>query len=164
MRQPYGLWSVLRRLFPGVRILCCTCHRTQALRRKIQEMGFQVPYTSDDTTYNFLKKVMALLFLPPNEILCAFERIRCTVTSQPLIQFPDYVADTCVYGSFCFPEDWSIYMKAVQTNDIEGWHNRINCKVNGKSQLPFYLLIGLLHQKARSTAIHIRLVSEKKLK
>ena len=160
-----ALWSVLRRLFPGVRILGCAFHWTQALWRKIQEMGLQVPYTSDDATHKFLRKVMALPFLPPNEIPSAFERLRRSVSSQPLLQFLQYVADTWVYGSFWSPEDWSVYMEAVRTNnDIEGWHNRINRKANGKSQLPFYLLIGLLHQEARLTGIHIRLVSKKKLK
>ncbi|RMX49028.1 hypothetical protein pdam_00018116, partial [Pocillopora damicornis] len=33
-----------------------------------------------------------------------------------------------------------------------------------QSQLPLYLLIDLLHREARLTSLHIRLVSEKKLK
>ena len=55
-------------------------------------------------------------------------------------------------------------MEGVRTNNnIEGWHNRLNRKANGKAQLPFYLMISLLHHEARLTAIQIRLVSEKKL-
>ena len=50
------------------------------------------------------------------------------------------------------------------TFDLKGWHHRINRRAAGKSQLPLYVLIKLLHQEAQLTAIQIRLVSEKKLR
>ena len=46
-------------------------------------------------------------------------------------------------------------------NDIEGWHLGLNRRASGKSQLPLYLLIRLLHREARRTSLQIRLVSEK---
>ena len=56
-------------------------------------------------------------------------------------------------------------MKAILTNnDIEGWHLGLNRRASGKSQLPFYLLVDLLHSEARRTALQIRLVSERKLR
>ena len=56
-------------------------------------------------------------------------------------------------------------MEAVRTNnDTKGWHHALNQRAEGKTQLPLYLLIQLLHQEARLTSLHIRLVTERKLK
>ena len=56
-------------------------------------------------------------------------------------------------------------MMAIRSNnDIEGWHNGLHRRASGKWNMPFYLLIDLLHQEAQLTALQIRLVSEKKLK
>ena len=48
-------------------------------------------------------------------------------------------------------------------NDIDGWHHRLNRKANGKSHLPFYHLVKLLHSEAILTKLQVRLVSEEKL-
>ena len=52
----------------------------------------------------------------------------------------------------------------LTNNDTEGWHHALNRGAEGKTQLPLYLLIQLLHQEARLTSLQIRLVTEKKLK
>ena len=52
----------------------------------------------------------------------------------------------------------------LTNNDTEGWHHFLNRGAEGKTQLPLYLLIQLLHQEARLTSLQIRLVTEKKLK
>ena len=55
-------------------------------------------------------------------------------------------------------------MFSVRTNnDVEGWHHGLRRRANGRSGLPFYLLVNLLHEEARLTAARIRLVSELKL-
>lgn len=59
-----ALWSVLRQVLPGVKIKGCVFHWTQALWRKIQELGLQQPYCNDQGTYIYLRKFMALPFLP----------------------------------------------------------------------------------------------------
>ena len=52
----------------------------------------------------------------------------------------------------------------LTNNDTEGWHHVLNRGAEGKTRLPLYLLIQLLHQEARLTSLQIRLVTEKKLK
>ena len=49
-------------------------------------------------------------------------------------------------------------------NDLEGWHNGLNRRAKGQSQLPLYILIQVLHREATLVSIQIRLVSDKKLK
>ena len=62
------------------------------------------------------------------------------------------------------PKDWSIYGKAVRTNnDVEGWHNALNRRVFGRSHLPLYQLIELLYKEAQLVNLQMRLVSNKKL-
>ena len=56
-------------------------------------------------------------------------------------------------------------MEAVRTNnDLEGWHNRLNRRAKGSSQLPLCIFIKVLHREASLVNMQIRLVSDKKLK
>ena len=107
---------------------------------------------------------MALPFLPEANIVPIFQRLRVQATTPPLQQPVQYVADTWVFTTMWPPSCWSIFMVPVRTNnDIEGWHHSINRRANGKTQIPFYLLVDLLHQEARLVTIQIRFISEGKL-
>jgi len=58
-----------------------------------------------------------------------------------------------------------VYEKPICTNnDVEGWHNALNRRANGKTNLPFYLSTNLLFREASLVSLQIRLISEKKLK
>ena len=108
---------------------------------------------------------MTLPFLPAVKIPRVFERLKAQASSAPLEDFMDYVASQWIFNAFWCPENWSVFKQCVRTNnDIEGRHHRINRCANGKSHIPFYVLVGVLHQEAEITTIHIHLVSEKKLK
>lgn len=48
-------------------------------------------------------------------------------------------------------------------NDIEGWHNALNCRAQGRCSLPFYMLIDMLYTEAKLTLVEIKLVSDGKL-
>ena len=61
--------------------------------------------------------------------------------------------------------NWSVFLEAVRTNnDLEGWHNGLNRRAKGRSQLALYIFIQLLHREATLVNMQIRLVSDKKLK
>lgn len=128
-------------------------------------MGLQSDYTNDRGTYAFIRKVMALPFLPAEEIPGMFAHLKGVAATPKLQQFVQYVGRTWITGTTWPPSSWSIYMKAIRTNnDIEGWHLGLNRRASGKSQLPLYLLVNLLHRESRRTSLQIRLVSEKKLR
>ena len=130
----------------------------------MQDLGLQSAYRHDRGTYSFVRKMMALPFLPEREIQPMFETLHNEV-SGTLLEFADYVSSTWISGSTWKPTDWTCYKQSIRTNnDIEGWHHGLNRRASGRTQLPLYLLIELLHREARLTAIQIRLVSEKKLR
>ena len=64
-----GFWSDMRAVFPGIRIKGRTFHWVQAVFKKIQEVGLPEPYSHDEGTHIFLRKLMALPFVH-HELIC----------------------------------------------------------------------------------------------
>ena len=108
---------------------------------------------------------MALSFLPEEEIPLMFELLSSQPTTVQVHAVVDYISRTWIYGSVWPPSTWSAFNKSVRTsNDIEGWHNRLNKRAAGRSSLRFYLLVSLLHKEAKLASLpNIRVVSERKL-
>ena len=128
-------------------------------------MGLQSAYVNDRGIHAFIRKMMALPFLPAEEIPDAFNRLERKSRNSPVEELASYVKSTWIDNPIWPPSCWSVYMQAVRTNnDVEGWHLGLNRRAAGKTQLPFYLLVKLLHREAKLTSLHIRLVSERKLK
>ena len=92
---------------------------------------------------------MALPFLPAEKIQRRFDRLQRQAATEGLKRFASYVADNWV-TSRTFPlATWSVYMEPIRkNNNLEGWHNGLNRRAKGKSQLPLYLLIQLLHKES----------------
>ena len=60
------------------------------------------------------------------------------------------------------PSCWRVFLQTIRTNnDVEGWHNGLNQCVQGKTQLPLYVLIQFLQDESRPTSLQIRM--ERKL-
>ena len=108
--------------------------------------------------------MLALPFLPETEIHPMLNHLQ-RQAPVPLQTFTEYVSSNWINGTTWSPPDWTVFKKAVRTNnDIEGWHHGLNCRASGRGQLPLYLLIQLLHKEAKLTALQICLVSDRKLK
>ena len=125
-------------------------------------MRLQADYNNDRGTYPFIRKVLALPFLPTKEISATYARLQEIKKLQELMQ---HISRNWITGNTWPPSSWSVFMKSVRTNnDREDWHLGLNRHASGKSQLPLYLLIHLLSYEARRTSVQIRLVSEEKLR
>lgn len=160
-----AIWKALRSVLPTAKLQGCAFHWTQALWRKVQELGLQTAYSGNDTVYRYIRKLMALPFLPHKEIRPMFVRLSVQAETQPLRNLTEYIQEQWIDSTIFSPKDWSVYKQPVRTNnDIEGWHNGLKRRAGGRCRLDFYQLIELLHREARLTSITIKLVSDKKLK
>ena len=123
-------------------------------------------YNSDKETNLFLRKVLALPFLPQEEIQPMFVRLWVQATTAPLQLFIQYISTAWIYKTTWPPSTWSVFLTAARNyKDVEGWHQNLNRRSQGKKQIPFYLFINLLHQEAGNlSAAQSKPLSEKKLK
>ena len=158
-----AIWNALTAVYPDVQLKGCLFHWTQALWRKTQELGLQRAYSEDRGTHKFIRKLMALPFLPSEHIQPLFDKMVERATSQQLTELVTYVESTWITSEMWPPATWSVFMRSTRTNnDIEGWHFRLNQRAQ-KGNLPFYMLLTLLTQEAAHVNLQVRLVSEKKL-
>ena len=128
---------------------------------QIQQLGLQTAYGEDDSIYKYLRKLMALPFLPHAEIRPMFMSLSGRAQNPPLSDLVTYIQKQWIDSETFPPANWSIYQQAIRTNnDLEGWHNALNRRAGGRSNLPFYHMVEILEKEARLTAVNIRLVSE----
>ncbi|XP_078621125.1 uncharacterized protein LOC144887624 [Branchiostoma floridae x Branchiostoma japonicum] len=157
-----ALWRVIPQLLPQVNIRGCSFHWKKAVWKHAQQCGLQRAYLEDERIHRWLRRLLALPYLPAAAIPAAFAELRAKARAPQLISLTDYVEDTWLLGSVWTPRRWSVYCQSVRTtNDVEGWHNRLNLKAK-KPNLPLYLLITLLYRESQLVPVISRQVAEGK--
>jgi len=152
-------WKAFRQVYPEISMKGCVFHFTQAIWRKVQELGLQVMYQNDDTYYSYIRRLMALPYLPANKIVKNFECLERTATTQALVDLTAYIRHTWIESSTWPPADWCVFKKHIRTNnDIEGWHHALNRQAGDQVHLPLYLLIKVLYKESMKVNDQIRLV------
>jgi len=122
-----------------------------------------VAYRQQEGVHRFIRKILALPFLPAVHIAPSFAVLQgqASAEMQPLTS---YVENTWVTSTVWPPTSWSVYGQCVRTNnDVEGWHRRLNDRA-GKGNLNLYVLVDLLHSESSYVKLQMRLVSEAKLR
>ncbi|XP_035692859.1 uncharacterized protein LOC118427277 [Branchiostoma floridae] len=158
-----GLCQAFQEVFQGTRMKGCAFHWCQAIWRKVQELGLQRAYNNDHRVYSWVRRLMALPFLPHKAIQPALRALQSRAAGA-LTDLADYVQKTWVDSTVFPPRRWSVYMQAIRTNnDVEGWHRRLNLKAR-KTNLPFYLLVDLLFQESQVVKAQVRMIYEGSLR
>ena len=78
---------------------------------------FQFDYSARGATYDFLRKVMALPFLPAAQIQTAFNALKKKVTTPKLLAFMEYVEKNWILHRTFKPENWSVFRMSIRTNN-----------------------------------------------
>ena len=153
-------WTALEEVFPGVSMKGCVFHWTQAVWRKVQDLGLRTTFCERESDYLFIRKLMALPFLPHNHVEGAFRQLAGLARSDKLISLCDYIETTWLDSPIWDVRSWSIYKQEVRTNnDVEGYHNRLNQKA-GKANLSFYTLIPLIRSECDLVTLQLSLVQD----
>ena len=158
-----GMWAGIRATFPDVAIKGCVFHWTQAVWRHVQSLGLQQAYSNDEGTHTFIRKLMALPFVPHEYIPMLFLNMTASNEKEMLRSLTTYVYNTWINSSVWPSSTWCVFCQQVRTNnDVEGWHHRLNHKA-GRGQIQMYLLIDLLHSESKYVEVQTSLVRNEKM-
>ena len=79
--------------------------------------GLQVAYTEGQGTYGWIRKLLALPFLPYTEITTQFERLRLGAEG-PRKELAEYIASQWIYNAIFTVKDWFVFLQPVRTNNV----------------------------------------------
>ncbi|XP_035690632.1 uncharacterized protein LOC118425699 [Branchiostoma floridae] len=160
-----GMWQAVRSVFPGKTRRGCAFHWTQAVYRKIQELGLQEAYRRREGAHRLLRNFMGLLMLPHEHVRPTFDAL-CEEAANDarLDRLTSYMRTYWMESTVWEVSEWVVFMEPVRTNnDTEGWHRRLKQKANQRVHLPLYLLVNLLKREADFVSLQVQQVSFKKL-
>lgn len=88
------------------------------------------------SVFSFVRKVIALPVLPPGHVEETFHNLDRNATNDQLDSLMGYMWRQWI-RNLIFPiKNLSVFMLLVRTkNDLEGWHNRINSRVNRTAKI-----------------------------
>ena len=119
---------------------------------------------NDKATQKFCRRLIALSFLPHEQIPPMFNVLAERANTEPLRNLVAYMTSTWIENEVWPPASWSIFMLPICTNNnLEGWHRRLNTHAYS-DQLNLYLLIKLLHDEAEMIQLQATLLSLKMIK
>ena len=165
-----AVWNAFRSVFDPISIRGCSFHWSQALWRRIQDEGLAPTYRQRKNTSKYLRELMCLPFLPAEEIVQTFrdfQNLLLPTHPEALHKVVQYVEDNWINSNIWDPSCWSVFGRAVRTNnDTEGWHHHLNilCEKIGHNNINLYELIEVLHREAGLVCNQCQLVGEEKLK
>ena len=87
--------NVLRPTFPDTELQGCLYHLSQCVYRHVQDAGLQARYAADDALSPATRMLVAIAFVPVNDIIDSFELLQEELPNE-LQPVTDYFEDTII--------------------------------------------------------------------
>jgi hypothetical protein len=131
--------------------------------RFVNSLGLATDYQRRQSVHSFCRQIMALPFLPPDDIPQAFTYLEQKATKSKLNDLTSYVRNTWIESEIWPPSSWSCFGRSIRTNnDVEGWHARLNRR-NACGNLGLYQLSFRLYAEAQLVSLTMKVMSERKV-
>ena len=131
-----------RGTFPDTELQGCLYHLSQCVYRHVQDAGLQAQYAADDALSLATRMLVAIAFVPVNDIIDSFELLQEELQDE-LQRVTDYFEDTFSGRPGIrnrrrdpkFPHNlWNVFDRVAAglprtNNNIEGWHRRMGASV-----------------------------------
>ena len=122
-----NLRKAIKTVFPSADLRGCFYHFTHCIGRKTQSLRLAVPYKGDQDIKRFIRQAAVLPLVPIRHV----EDVWFNAEDHHLYvtRFADYVTDYWIENNE--PAEWNHFITdgPRTTNNIEGWHSRINKKL-----------------------------------
>ena len=123
--------NTVQQIFPESKIRGCLFHYSQAVWRKVQNLGLTVRYREDREFIRLVRRASALPLVPMESFPEVWMEAMNEADYVAATQFMDYMTETWVYNlGTLFPmELWNQFdnLDSCRTNNhLEAWHSVIN--------------------------------------
>lgn len=151
--------------FPGASAQACFFHLSQAVWRKVQNLGLTNLYINDPEARTYCKLLCALAFIPPNDVTHSFEELEDRLEAMPfaneLQPLYSYFEDTYIGRprrrqgrrppNFAI-DLWNVRSRTVDgvprtTNKLEGWHRAIQLNFDSNHPSIWRFIDGLRREE-----------------
>ena len=158
----WAMWDAAASIFSDTICQGCSFHFSQAIWRKVQDLGLVVPYNSSEVVRDLVHQLMASPFIPAEHVQKLYKDMERRTPEGPCQDLLQYFHDTWMTGNWS-PKDWSVYGQGIRTNnDVEGWHRKLNGAA-GTARPSFYVSLPLLHKESETVCRQVKLVKRGKL-
>ncbi|XP_054709080.1 uncharacterized protein LOC129218781 [Uloborus diversus] len=128
-----GAINALEEVFPFINVKGCYFHYSQAIWRKVQELGLVKNYVNSEETRTWIRRIIALPLVPMDEVSEAFLLLLEDAPQQTraVRKMIDYVVDTWLdENNATFQMDsWNHFEtndNLRTNNNVEGWHSKLS--------------------------------------
>ena len=136
----------------------CLFHFSQAIWKRVQLLGLTTLYHSNHAVRDFIRKILALPFLPEAEIPTAWHSLEedDLLLQHPLLEdLTTYFSSTWIQGAYPLSM-WSAYHLRIRTNNhVEGWHSKLNTNI-GRAHPNLHTLVQHLKAEQAETELTLR--------
>ena len=82
-----AVWKAIKEVFPHVELRGCSFHFSPSVYRRVQALGLHIAYQENETVKRYIRKLMALCYVPAAHIRPLFRALIEEANSPALKMF-----------------------------------------------------------------------------